>query len=265
MKKFKNIFLAMVGVLTIASCETNADTVAEIKDEAGFLINVSATSNSSILGSPEVGVDLEDATVSITNAYLNMTVSKTGGSLDNLEKIEIVKSFNGGEEIVLGESTTLPYNLVIDNLDDLLSNTGVVESDLRIGDVLSFRTKVTQKDGDVYYYNSSMGNYSLVVNCSSDLAGDYSWGSSQPLLTLEEISPGVYRMPYLGNFASSYWIEFQDVCGILTITDWQYASSNPITQNEPGYVDEDGNLVFPSLDVAGVDWYVGLEVRYTKL
>lgn len=101
--------------------------------------------------------------------------------------------------------------------------------------------------------------------CFSDLAGNYAWGTYQPLLALTQVSPGTYRMPYLGRFSSIYWLEFSDVCGVLTVTDWQFQGSNPITQNAPGFVDTNGDLVFPSLDVAGVSWYVGLEVRYTKL
>ncbi|MFD2543560.1 hypothetical protein ACFSSB_14605 [Lacinutrix gracilariae] len=252
MKNLKNIFLAFAALFSIVACETDADTVAEIADEAGLLVDVTATSNSSILGSPEAGVPLEDALVTITNAYLDMTVSQTAGTTDQLEKIEIVKSFNGGTEISLAETTSLPYNLVISDLTSLLSGTGVVEADLRIGDVLSFRTKVYKTDGSVYYYNSSMGDYSLVVNCSSDLAGTYAINYSSGLQNhiVTELGPGLYEIDsMMGWPGAGYAVTFTDTCGELSLIDeWQY--SNPIYAE--GYVDNDGNIVWTTSGVDGV-------------
>ena len=252
MKNLKNIFLAFAALFSIVACETDADTVAEIADEAGLLVDVTATSNSSILGSPEAGVPLEDALVTITNAYLDMTVSQTAGTTDQLEKIEIVKSFNGGTEISLAETTSLPYNLVISDLTSLLAGTGVVEADLRIGDVLSFRTKVYKTDGSVYYYNSSMGDYSLVVNCSSDLAGTYAINYSSGLQNhiVTELGPGLYEIDsMMGWPGAGYAVTFTDTCGELSLIDeWQY--SNPIYAE--GYVDNDGNIVWTTSGVDGV-------------
>jgi hypothetical protein len=253
MKNLKNIFLALAAVLSIVACETDADTVAVIADEAGFLVNVTATSNSSILGSPESGVNLEDAQVTITNAYLNMTVSQTAGTTASLDKVEIVKSFNGGEEISLGESTSLPYNLEVATLDELLAGTGVTESDLRIGDVLDFKTKVYKTDGSVYYFNASMGNYSLVVNCSSNLAGTYTIAYSSGVLphVVIELSPGLYQInTMMGWPTSTYWTNFTDTCGVIRIdNDWQFSGGNPATGI--GYVDNDGNLVWTSVTIEG--------------
>lgn len=261
MKTFRINLLAILSLLVITACNNDVDedfdTVAEIGDEAGMLIAVSATSNSSILGNPEPGVDLPDAQVEITNAYLNMTVRLTAGSMEQVEKVEIVKSFNGGTEIVLGESTTLPYTLEVDNLEALLAGTGVVENDLRIGDVLSFRTKVTQTDGDIYYYNVAMGNYNLTVNCSSDLAATYiiNYGGGAQPHYVTEIGPGLYQInSMMGWPTSGYWVNFTDTCGILSIdNDWIFPAGNPASGE--GYVDADGNLVWTSVTVenAGYD------------
>lgn len=252
MKNLRNIFIAMVGLLTIAACETDADTVAEVADEAGLTVAVSTTSNSSILGNPEAGVDLEDAIVTITNAYLNMTVSQTAGTLNTFEKVEIVKSFNGGDEISLGESTTLPYNLEVSSLDELLAGTGKVESDLRIGDVLSFRTKVYKTDGSIYYYNSSMGSANLVVNCASNLAATYvvNYTSGSYPYVVTELGPGYYHMnQMLGWPTSGYEVMFYDTCGILEMSpEWQF--SNELSGE--GFVDNDGNLVWTSVSVSDV-------------
>lgn len=256
MKTFRLNLLAVLGLMLITACNNDVDedfdTVAEIGDEAGMLVTVTATSNSSILGNPEPGVDLADAQVEITNAYLNMTVSLAAGSLDQIEKVQIVKSFNGGTEIVLGETTTLPYNLVIDNLGSLLEGTGVTEDELRIGDVLSFKTKITQTDGDVYYYNSALGNYSLTVNCSSDLAGTYTINYSVGPLPhyVTEIGPGLYEIHSMMAWPTqTYAVKFTDTCGVLELlNDWQFSN----TLSGTGYVDADGNLVWTSVSVEGV-------------
>ncbi|WP_298780626.1 hypothetical protein [uncultured Polaribacter sp.] len=254
MKHIKNIFIAIASIIAFTACESNIDTVAEIADEPGMIISVSASSDSSILGSPEVGVDLDDATVTITNAYLDYTIALASGTLDNISKIEIVKSFNGGEDIVLSETTTLPYNLVIDNLDDLISGIDVTVDDLRIGDVLAIKARVTQNDGDVYYYNSAL-EYQLVINCSSDLAGTYTvyYSSGSYTYTITELSPGKYQSDQmLGWPTSGYWVNFTDTCGILSmsINEWAFAGGYPITAE--GYVDADGSLVWPSVSVEGI-------------
>lgn len=255
MKNLKILFFAMATVFAVASCETDADTVAEIADEAGLLVSVSATSNSSILGNPEAGIDLKDAKVAVTNAYLNMTVNQTSGSTDQLQKIEIVKSYNGGDEISLGESTTLPFNLEVTSLEELLSGTGVAEDEMRIGDVLNFKTKIYKTDGSVYYFNTSMGDYALVINCSSNLAGSYTinYTSGPATYNVIEVSPGKYESDQMiGWPTSGYWVRFTDTCGVLSfdINEWRFSGSNPVSGT--GYVDADGNLVWSDINVGGV-------------
>lgn len=263
MKNLKNMIMAMAGLLVITACETDAETVAEIADEAGMLIQVTASSDSSILGNPATGVDLPDAEVTITNAALDMTISMTSGSLKGIAKIEIVKSFNDGPEVLLAETTTLPYNLVIQDLDGLLAGTGVMESDLRIGNVLAFRTKITQTDGDVYYYNSAMGNYEMVVNCSSDLAGTYiiSYSSGDQPHYVTELSPGLYQIhSMMGWPTASYAVKFTDTCGKLQLlNDWQFSN----TIYGEGYVDANGNIIWTSTGVENV--YDGYNWTMTKL
>lgn len=245
----------MFAIVTIAACETTDEiTVAEVKDEAGMLVKVSGTSSSSILGVPEAGVDLKDAKVNITNASLDLTIELTSGNLQNISKIEVVKSYNGGTEVVLGESTTLPYNLVVDNLTDLIAGTNVTPDDLRIGDVLKIRTKITQTDGDVYYYNSS-NEYSLVINCSSNLAGSYTinYTSGPAVYNVIEISPGKYQSDQMiGWPTSGYWVNFTDTCGVLSfnINEWRFSGSNPVSGT--GFVDADGNLVWSDIEVGGI-------------
>ena len=251
--------MAVAGLLALTACETDPETVAEVADEAGMLIQVTASSDSSILGTPAGGVPLEDAEVSVTNAALDMTISMTSGSLDKIAKLEIVKSFNGGSEVILAETTTLPYNLVIQDLDGLLAGTGVVENDLRIGNVLAFRTRITQTDGDVYYYNSGMGNYEIIVNCSSNLTGNYAVISTrddgntydQGIEAIVAVSPGYYKTVTTGGWAAGtiapdQGFNFQDTCNTLTVPNQDLAQgyySNDVTGRDGGEVLANGDLV----------------------
>lgn len=104
--------------------------------------------------------------------------------------------------------------------------------------------------------------------CASDLAGDYvmHFTSGDTFITVTQISEGNYRSDYLPTFASRYWFEFSDVCGDLSITDWQYQGGNPISpfNTVVGHVDEDGNLVFEGITVDGVSWYVDLDFTILK-
>ena len=259
MKNFRNIFIAMVGVLTIAACDTDAETVAEVHDEAGFLVQVSTTSDSAILGSPEAGVALEDAEITISTARLDMSVALTSGNLNSLDRVE----------------TTLPQNLVVDGITDLLSGTGASEAGLRIGDELLIRTKVYKTDGSVYYYNTTMGHVSLVVNCASDLAGTYTnaeipdcEGTGGDIAYVTEVTPGRYRVSSMpryswtsGNCIFFYMI---DVCGVLTydggaLEDNAYDGDAGV----PGQVNADGSFNFTfQLPAAG---YGPVEETYVPL
>lgn len=275
MKNFRNIFIAMVGVLTIAACDTDAETVAEVHDEAGFLVQVSTTSDSAILGSPEAGVALEDAEITISTARLDMSVALTSGNLNSLDRVEIVKSYNGGDEIMLAETTTLPYNLVVDGITDLLSGTGASEAGLRIGDELLIRTKVYKTDGSVYYYNTTMGHVSLVVNCASDLAGTYTnaeipdcEGTGGDIAYVTEVTPGRYRVSSMpryswtsGNCIFFYMI---DVCGVLTYDGGALEdNANDGDAGVPGQVNADGSFNFTfQLPAAG---YGPVEETYVPL
>ncbi|WP_188462799.1 hypothetical protein [Bizionia arctica] len=271
-------FMIFALIVSIFSCD--ADDQAEVlndRDTAGALVVVNATTNSSILGNPEPGVDLADAEVSITNAYLNMTVKLTSGSLADIANVQIVKSYNGGQESVAAESTTLPLSLVIDNIDDLLAGTGVTESDLRIGGVLALRTKITQTDGNVYYYNNSMGNYNLIVNCSSDLAGNYSNPNmpfvcgvgTDPVVVTQE-SPGRYLVSSMptysfgaGNCISWYMI---DTCGTLTYDGGDLEDNNYSGAGGTGIVNADGSFTFTNFLIdAGSGLNYSIETTYTPV
>lgn len=104
--------------------------------------------------------------------------------------------------------------------------------------------------------------------CSSDLAGDYHmvFSSGTTDIAVSQIADGQYRASYFPTFVSIYWFEFSDICGNLMITNWQYQGSNPISpiNTVVGYVDENDNLVFEGINVAGVSWYENLDFTILK-
>lgn len=98
--------------------------------------------------------------------------------------------------------------------------------------------------------------------CASALEGEYyiTYTSGNQDITIEQVSPGLYRASYFPTFVTVYWWEFSDVCGNLTITDWQFQGANPISGTSSampmGTVNEDGSITFTGVNVSGVSWYV---------
>jgi hypothetical protein len=236
MKKIKNIILAMVGLLTIASCGTDADTVAEVKGEAGFTINVTQSSSGALLGSPESGVEIEDASVAFSDASLNLMITSVSGSLEDVEKIEIVKFFNGDLETsgdsagsVVAETTSLPFTFSYSTISEFLEGTGVSESDLRIGDYFTFRVRVVKKDGEVYYFNSGMGRFQLTINCSYDLNGTYTMTNS--------VCSASVTVAISQNSDGTWYAETADG-GLL-----QFCSTNTTIQNDGSFAVGCGGVV----------------------
>lgn len=260
----KYIMLSLFGFTMLFSCiDDDNDELSKDAIENNAIVDVRTTSVGKLLGAP-ASLDLDNATVVFSDNLLDLEIFLRSGG-EQVSEYQITKSLNGGNEVVVATSATLPIGLQYSTLNEFIDGLGVTESELRIGDQIIFRTKFIHSDGASYYSSDTSGTYKVTINCSSNLAGNYGWGTYQPSLDLVEVAAGKYRMPYVASFSGIYWFEFLDVCGELTITDWQYAGGNPITQNEPGYVDSaTGDIVFPSIDVAGVSWYVGLEMRYYK-
>ncbi len=235
MKNLKYITLAVFSLVLLFSCETDEDTVAKVADETGVLINVSSQSSGAFLGSPEQGIDIPMAPVTISDASLNLVVTQVSGSLSNISKMEVVKSLNGGPEVSVAESSTLPFTVELNSVDELLSGLGISESDLRIGDELVFKVKAIQTDGDVYYYNASMGVFKLVLNCSYDLTGTYTMTNSV-CASVETVT--------ISQNADGTWFASQADGGLL-----QFCSSNSTLTNQGSFAVSCGGIVLPSSDV----------------
>lgn len=172
MKNIKNILVLLAITLSVFNCTDDYDESIEGSGEAGFLVDVSTQSSGALLGSPESGVDLADAAVTLAETALDLNVILTEGDLSSVSSVEVTKQINNGAIVVVGQSTTLPLNVTLNTIAEFLEGSGLTEADLRIGDVVKFVVQVTKTDGQVYQFNST-GRFNLTINCSYDLAGTY--------------------------------------------------------------------------------------------
>ena len=249
MKKI-NLILSLIVIAFTFSCDSDTDNIMAIADEGGLVMNTNS-SDGALLGIPNDASDLENSEVSLGSTFLDFNALFNVGSEAGIAKYEIVKTYNGGEEILVGEFTNLPLNLTYSSVDEFVEGTNLTASDLRIGDVFTFIVKVYQTDGDIYNYGPSMGQYSVTVNCSSDLEGDYlvAYGSGDFIHTITEISPGVYELNSMFGWPTqTYTTNISDVCGVVTFDGWVY--SNPLSGQ--GQVQPNGDIVFTGVGVDGV-------------
>jgi len=280
MKKIFNLFVAF-SLLFISSCDDNADFPTDdfltgTASEGGAIVAINNATAGKLLGVPS-SQDFDTATVSFAETELDLGVLLMSGG-DEIANYEILKSVNGGTEVSVATNATLPISLVYTTVEEFIDGLGIAVSDLRIGDVITFRTKMTKTDGSVIFAGPSDGSFSITVSCSSDLAGTYSLTTvasngnikTFPNEKIIEISPGVYKTESIytwdvGAIAPDQGFNFVDVCGELTVPDQDLAQgyySNDVFNNEPGIVDgATGDLKifytvsFGSGDVACVGTY----------
>jgi hypothetical protein len=280
----KNILKMFVLLAFIYSCEDNADydtdrNTGTSTSEGSSVVDVSVSSLGKLLGVPS-SQDFETATVALAENVLDLEIILRSGGL-NVASYEITKSINGGENVTVVSSPTLPISLNYSTAEEFVDGLGIGLDDLRIGDVVTFRTKMVKNDGTETFAGPNNGSYSITVSCSSDLAGEYNlqmvasngWNINFPNETIIEKSPGLYKTEGIyrwgyGSIAPDQGFDFLDVCGELSVLDQGLAQgyySNEVFQTEPGNVDGvTGNLQlfytvnFSSGDVTCVGTYVKL-------
>lgn len=260
MKKLNYLLMLTVSLMFTISCDTDYDNTLPASDVAGVIIDVSKSSGK-LLGTPINSDDIENTEITFNSSdvELNFDARLNLGNLDNISKFELVKSFNGGAEVSLLETESLPFDLEYSTVDDYISGLGVSVSDLRIGDLFEFKVKAYQKDGDVYYYSSNIGQFSVVVNCASNLAGFYQvtvtrddggqW--DQGIEEIVEISPGLYKTVTTGGWAAGtiapdQGFNFTDTCSTLSLPAQDLAQnfySNDVIDLGGSFVMPNGDLV----------------------
>ncbi len=171
MKKI-NFFLSAL-IVSAAFWGCDGEDVAEVienNDIAGVAINIDGSG--ALQGSPENPDNLSASNVNFLTTELDMTVDMASEEdLGSVSHYEVVKQFNGGEEISLATHESLPFTVNFTQLSQFLENTSLSEDDLRIGDVFTFKVRVHKNDGGSFQYLSQAFN--LAVNCFADLSGTY--------------------------------------------------------------------------------------------
>lgn len=248
------------AVTLFVGCDTDPDNNAPVADEAGIVINVEDSSGK-VLGTPLDASDLENSEIAFDDADVELDFWSllSLGSYDNVSSLEILKTLNDGPEVIVGSSSTLPFNLVYTSIDEYVSGLGISASDLRVGDQFTFKVKLYQADGDVYYFAPGMGSFSVTVNCASNLVGMYDVTTTRDdgaavnhgIEPVEEVSPGYYKAKTtglwaFGTIAPDQGYNFNDTCSTLTVPPQDLAQgyySNDVTPGDDGSVMSNGNLV----------------------
>ncbi|PHR74150.1 MAG: hypothetical protein COA67_01945 [Lutibacter sp.] len=174
MKKILNI-LVLFSLVFIYSCDDNADFNIDAPEitagEMSAIVGVRSTSDGKLLGAPS-STDLSTATVAFSDTSLELEVYLLSGGVD-VSSYELMKSINGGPEVTVATSATLPISISYSTLTDFIGDLGLAEPSLRIGDVIKFRTKFVHTDGSIAFSGPNEGTFSVTINCSADLTGNY--------------------------------------------------------------------------------------------
>lgn len=282
MKKIVNL-LVVFSLVFFYACDQNEDfdTDDQLTGTAllgGAIVDVRSDSQGKLLGVPS-SQDFETATVSFAEIILDLEIFLLSGG-DDVANYEITKSLNNGSEVIVASSASLPISLSYSTVDEFVNGLGISAGDLRIGDYITFRTKMTHNDGRVSFSGPNDGTYKVTVSCSSDLAGNYdltlvrddgaSW--SRPGEVITEVGVGTYRTTTTGGWAPGQYsatqgYDFTDICGSITVANqdlFQGMFSNDVEGTEAGTVDGvTGNLsITYSIDfTAGPSTYTGTYVK----
>lgn len=230
--KFSYISALFVFTLFVfRGCINPEDLTTKDAKEGGGIITIDGTTGK-VTGVP----DPSSGIITFTDVDYSMKIDmKTGGS--DITNFSVVKQYNDGKEIEVESFKSVPHTLHFTTINQFVAGTGKSVSDLRIGDVFTFMVKMTLSDGRKIYASPRNGLYTIVVNCSSDLAGTYEVTGiyNRPgsgivnqqvgprTEVISEISPGLYGTELTGAWSladlgvSACPVIFRDVCGDLTI------------------------------------------------
>ncbi len=268
-KLFKISLFSFFALLAVACTDGNDDA-----------------NQDALTGSQNVGglLDIDTASLtypfgSVATATFPVNISVFQGEVKTTS-VAIYKQFFGAlgtSEKVLYKTVTFPataqkeflsydvsYNELISGLTVAGAPLPATDAGLSVGDYWLMTYVATTSAGTT---NLNVKKTKITAACVSNLVGTYKRGSKTSVVT--SIGDAAYHATYMPAFASTYWFEFTDVCGVLQITDWEYQSSNPITATglstmPTGFVTSAGNLTFEHANVAGVSWYVDLNWTLIK-
>ncbi|WP_339834885.1 hypothetical protein [uncultured Flavobacterium sp.] len=110
----------------------------------------------------------------------------------------------------------------------------------------------------------------VFVGCQTNLQGTYTNTSGNRTAVVTKTGPNEYRSSYLPNFSTYYWFDFVDICGELTIIDWEFQGGNPLSSSTSedglvkGFITDTNNLTFEDANVKEIPWYVNLTWTLVK-
>ena len=253
MKKLKILFLSLIAMTSVVSCVVEDEVASEQLTDTPYAVGFKRASKSvNVLLTGEVQT-------------INEPIEILGGSdfTDNNPEIEVNLAVDPSSTAVEGTHFTMATKKVVipAGARFVTIPIKILSENIQVNNNKRIVLNVTSANGSVIPTANKKLTVTLVGVCVSDLAGEYSNTSNANQCVVSEIGPGLYRATYLAPFANTYWFEFSDVCGVLTITNWQFQDTNPLTAS-PGSVGADGSLNFPSVTVAGVSWYVNRAIKY---
>lgn len=281
MKKIFKLFVA-VSLLFNYACNDNADFSTDdyltgTATEGGAIVAVKSNTVGKLLGVPS-SQDFKTATVSFAESSLNLEIILMSGGND-VKSYEIVKTLNGGAEVVVATSTTLPISTSFSTTEEFTEGFGVTEDDLRIGDIISFRTKIIKNDGSANYSNE--GTYNVTVSCSSNLARTYDvavhYTRASPATdtwiyfqdTLTETGVGQYRSTRVGHWTiaalgGTPGFTLEDLCGSITIPEQNLVDLYSNLVEGSGSVDGDTGVITLDYTICATDCRI-YSVTYTPV
>lgn len=222
------MFVGVVGIMS--SCGDPEDTMTSDALEGGAIVKLDGSSSGKALGNP-----LPGGGVLFTDVEFSMTALLSNGGY-NVVSYDIVKSFNGGAQIVVANSATLPVSVDYTTIDEFVNGLGVAVADLELGDSFTFSVIQNLPDGRRLQAAPGDGDMEIIINCASALAGSYDLTAVVtgayttgtfvfPGEVITEIAPGEYL-----TTSTAYWgagvlsppavydgYVFLDNCGVLTV------------------------------------------------
>jgi len=248
MKKTKILFIAIVGSLLGVSCLVDDDAPKQEFTQTPFAIGFKNSSYSAAFFTDAGDVDYK-LNVDLIGGMNNTTtpaqsfqfeIDPSSTAIAGTE-YEIVTANNTGSIAAATDFGSIDFIIKTANLSTSSTSTIVVNLISNVGGIVS-ATK-------------SQATITLAGLCNSVLAGDYIWepGNFDTPSTVTQVGPGLYRASYTPPFSGTFWFEFQDICNVLTVTDFEFQASNPMAGT--GTVLPSGDLSFTGVSVGGVPWY----------
>jgi len=250
MKTIKILFVAIISSLLSVSCLVDDDAPKQEFTQTPFAIGFKSSSYSAAFFTDAGDVDYKlnvDLIGGMNNTAtpgqsFQFEIDPSSTAIAGTE-YEIVTTNNTGSIAAATDFGSIDFIIKTANLSTSSTSTIVVNLISNVGGIVS-ATK-------------SQATITLAGLCNSVLAGDYLWNpgaASETPCTVTSVGAGLYRASYTPPFSGTYWFEFQDICNVLTVTDFEFQGSNPMAGTGT-VVLPSGDLSFTGVSVGGVPWY----------